>query len=93
MSNTTKLILGLGFILALCQSCAMAQTKVIQDAKGNYKPFSRDTAGDNKPTGKTFTDKQGNTHPVYIAKLGGLYYLRTSKKGVSYRAYIIVATQ
>lgn len=66
---------------------AMAQRKVVQDANGNYKVVSRDTAGTNKPTGKSFTDDKGVSHPVYISAKGKLYYMRTSRNGNVYKSY------
>lgn len=69
-------------------SCAMAQTKVTKDAQGNYVVAKRDTAGSNKATGHTITDKQGISHPVFISVNGKLYYMRTSKAGNVYKSYI-----
>jgi len=78
------------FATLLLMGCsAVAQTKVIQDAKGNYQAVSRDTAKPvNKPTGKTYTDKDGQVYPVYISTRGKLYYLRTSQSGRVYKSYI-----
>jgi len=74
-------ILGLSFGLH-------AQT-ITKDSQGNYiavKAIKMDDKG--KDTGKTFTDQNGKTYPVYISKNGKLYYMRTSKSGNIYKNYI-----
>jgi len=61
------------------------------DATGNYTAinYAKDsTTG--KPTGKTFTDAKGIKYPVLISTNGKLYYMRTSKAGKVYKAYIKV---
>lgn len=76
---TAFLVMGLG---------ASAQTKVSKSADGNYHAAQRDTTANNKPTGHSFVDRDGISHPVFISARGKLYWMRTSKAGNVYKAYI-----
>lgn len=58
------------------------------DSKGNYTAISGNDSGSAKPTGKTFTDAKGTAWPVYISVRGKLFYIRTSKAGNTYKAYL-----
>lgn len=64
-----------------------AQT-VTKDAQGNYHATAKTDSA--KATGKTFTDSKGNTYPVFVSRNGKLFYLRTSKSGNIYKAYLKV---
>jgi hypothetical protein len=67
---------------------ASAQTKVKQDAAGNYVSVKSDTAA-NKPTGHTFTDTKGISYPVYLSSTGKLFYNKTAvKSGNVYKVYL-----
>ncbi len=66
----------------------MAQTKVKQDADGNYIITKRIDTTANKATGKTITTADGKTYPVMISSRGKLFYLRTAKSGNIYKAYL-----
>lgn len=67
---------------------AQAQTKAVKDANGNYTVSHKaDTTG-SKPTGHTFTDRKGQSYPVYLSVNGKLFYYRTSRNGNVYKAYI-----
>lgn len=74
--------------LLLVGAIAQAQTKVVKDASGNYVQLKRVDSSENKPTGHNFIDKEGKSYPMYISARGKLYYLRTSKAGNVYKAYV-----
>lgn len=67
-----------------------AQTKVQQDAQGNYIQVKKERKA--KPatdTGKTFTDSKGNTYKVYQSERGKLFVIRKSAKtGKERKEYI-----
>lgn len=61
------------------------------DATGNYTAINHSNDSSiAKPTGKTFTDAKGIKYPVLVSKNGKLFYMRTSKAGNVYKAYIKV---
>ncbi|HXU28318.1 MAG TPA: hypothetical protein VN698_13890 [Bacteroidia bacterium] len=74
--------------ITLLSLAGMAQTKVTKDAAGNYVVAKRSDTSANKPTGKTITDRDGNSYPVMISSRGKLFYFRTSKAGNVYKSYI-----
>lgn len=78
-------IVALSFIMFLCFVGAASAQNAKQDASGNYIAIS-DTGS--KPTGKVFTDSKGIKYPVLVSANGKLYYMRTSKAGKVYKAYI-----
>lgn len=86
MKNLIALIV-IGILILLFP--AKAQTVKI-DGSGNYiavKTTKTDTAN-YKANGKTFTDTKGNVYPVFVSTKGKEFYLRTSKTGIQYKAYI-----
>jgi uncharacterized protein YxeA len=85
MKKTLITIASLFVVLA-----AGAQTKAVKDATGNYIASHKADTASNKPTGKTFTDSKGKVYPVYESVNHKLYYMRTSKSGNVYKAYIKV---
>lgn len=84
-----KLIIITSFLLSITTIKAQNAT---QDAKGNYIAIkTANTATDStKATGKTFTDTRGIVFPVMVSAKGKLFYMRTSKSGTQYKAYIKV---
>ena len=80
-------ILVTAFLL-LGSCAAYPQTRATKDAQGNYVQAKRADTASNKPTGHTFTDKDGKSYPVFISARGKLYYMRTSKYGNVYKAYL-----
>lgn len=69
-----------------------AQTRVTKDAQGNYQVAAKRDTTAGKPTGQTITDRDGAKHPVFVSSRGKLYWLRTSKNGNMYKAYIKIDT-
>jgi hypothetical protein len=77
-------------ILIAITFCATAQTKVKQDANGNYIAATVTKTSKSKAveTGKFFTDSKGVKYPVLKSANGKLFYRKTSKKGNVYNVYI-----
>lgn len=69
---------------------ATAQTKVKQDAQGNYTAatVTKTTKSKAVETGKFFTDSKGVKYPVYKSVNGKLFYRKVSKSGNTYNVYI-----
>lgn len=68
---------------------ATGQTKVKEDAQGNYTAITATKTGSNTTeTGKVFIDKKGIKYPVLLSKNGKLFYVRTSKSGNKYNVYL-----
>lgn len=68
-----------------------AQTKVKQDATGNYVAATvtkKATGSKATETGKFFTDSKGNKYPVFKSVNGKLFYKKTSKSGNVYNVYL-----
>ena len=84
-----KLIILTAFLLSITTIKAQNAT---QDAKGNYTAIKTTNAATDstKPTGKTFTDTKGIVYPVMVSTKGKIFYIRTSKSGTQYKAYIKV---
>jgi hypothetical protein len=80
-----KTLLTIAALLLTLTASAQTATK---DANGNYHAAHRADTTSNKPTGKTFTDNKGKVYPVYESSRGKLYYIRISKTGNQYKAYI-----
>ncbi len=76
--------------IAAVMICLTAHAQhAVKDAQGNYHAVTRSTdTGARKPTGKTFTDSKGKSYPLYLSVNGKLYYMRTSRSGNVYKAYI-----
>lgn len=84
------------FLLALMilafTSCT-AQTRVKQDANGNFITVKDSTKAksEGKPTGKTYTDTKGVVYPVFITSSGKYYINKVSKNtGNEYKQYLKV---
>jgi len=76
-------------IMIMATLACSAQQQVKQNSDGNYVAVA--TKSESKPTGKTFTDKDGKKYPVYITKTGKLFVMKRSKKtGKEYRAYLAI---
>jgi hypothetical protein len=61
---------------------------ITKDASGNYYQKTTSKAAD-KPTGNTFTDRNGNKYPVYQSARGKFYCIRVSKTtGKEYKQYM-----
>lgn len=79
-----KIIITAALFIAALTSQAQNAKK---DASGNYIAVT--TAKEQaKPTGKTFTDSKGIKYPLFETAKGKLYYIRTSKAGKQYKAYL-----
>ena len=85
-----KLLLSIALLISLS---SMGQNAV-KDVSGNYVAVSKvkdSTRSQNKDTGKTFTDKDGNVYKVFESAKGKLFYVRVSKTtGNPYKVYINV---
>ncbi len=83
-----KLTFIAAFLIALTFSAA-SQTKVKQDASGNYTALTTTKTGSKATaTGKFFTDSKGVKYPVFKSERGKLFYRKTSKTGNVYNVYI-----
>lgn len=60
-----------------------------KDATGNYIAINHAQDSTAKQVA-TFTDSKGIKYPVFISAKGKLFYMRTSKAGNVYRAYLKV---
>ena len=58
-----------------------------KDATGNYTAINH-AKEPGKATGKTFTDTKGTVYPLFESAKGKLYYMKTSKAGNVYKAYL-----
>jgi len=86
-----KTIKILAFSLLMLSGAGLsAQTKTVKDAAGNYHAVKSSgvSVSTAKATGKKFTDSKGKVYPVMVSKNGKLFYIRTSKAGNKYNAYI-----
>lgn len=78
-------------IAALFLTATVHGQTATKDAQGNYHAAIRTDTASNKPTGKTFTDKDGKVYPLFLSAHGRLFYMRTSRNGNVYKAYIKVS--
>ena len=88
MRKTTLII---AYILTLMAGLSAAHGQgITKDAKGNYVQVSSQKATEStaKPTGQTFTDKEGKVYPVMVSKNGKLFVVRVSKNGNTYNMYL-----
>lgn len=80
------------FVLLVCAiavASATAQTKVKENAEGNYVSISDSAKKADQFTGKYFINAKGEKFPVYISSKGNLYYIKVSEKsGNPYRVYL-----
>ena len=80
-----KVLLSLAIVFA-CFTGISQNAKVAAD--GNL--VAAQSQSKDKKTGKTFTDAKGIVYPVMESRKGKLYYIRTSKNGKTYKAYLKV---
>ena len=81
-----KVAIVLGLILA--STIGFRQSKVVKDAKGNYKVEKAvKIASEDSLLGKTMYLADGNEYPLYVSKNGKYYIKRVSKAGNEYKQY------
>jgi hypothetical protein len=88
--NLVIAIVLIVYLLCVGAVSANGQTKVKQDANGNYIAATVTKTSKSKAveTGKFFTDSKGVKYPVLKSANGKLFYRKTSKKGNVYNVYI-----
>lgn len=82
-------------LLLLCLTTGIKAQNAQRTKDGNFVALTATPKGKDagKDTGKTFTDRDGKKYPVFESAKGKLYYIRTSKNGNEYRAYIRTETK
>lgn len=84
-----KIIISI--LIFVAATCTVRAQNAKVDASGNYTALAPSASKEpGKETGKTFTDGKGTKYPVLISSKGKLYYIRTSKAGNEYKAYLKV---
>lgn len=84
------------FAFLLFASFSASAQNAKRDETGNYTyvaPRPKTLADLEKGAEKTkatYKDKDGTVYPVYLSKTGKPFYIRTSKNGNVYRAYLKV---
>lgn len=76
------------FFLLFLALFSNGQTVTTTDGKTYTAVHKAKTASEGKLTGKTFVDAKGNSYPILQSEGGSYYYMRTSKAGNIYKAYI-----
>ena len=81
-----KVAIVLGLILA--SAIGFSQSKVVKDAKGNYKVEKAvKITSEDSLLGKTMYLANGDEYPLYVSKNGKYYIKRVSKSGNEYKQY------
>ena len=88
MKKTTKQVIAIIILaIALCFTDSLWAQNARVTSSGNYVAVKADPKVQ-EATNKTFTDDKGNVFPLYESKNGKLYYIKTSKAGKEYKAYL-----
>jgi hypothetical protein len=89
-ADLSKKLFSVILIILSLSFAGYAQTAT-KTPDGNYIAAKNQATGkQDKPTGKTYTDAKGIVYPLLISVNGKLYYMRTSKTGNVYKAYLKV---
>lgn len=83
--NTSGILILFLLFLALFSS---GQTVASKDGKVYTSVSKPKTEAKAENTGKVYKDAKGKQYPILKSENGAYYYIRTSKKGNIYKAYL-----